>query len=495
MLVALYCENYYKFGMKKIALILLTAFSIFTHSSFASASSKGYFEEVGFSELENNVLMKFLLRLELEFKAGKLSSPYEKETLVTFVDKMFEGFPENEVKQTVEKLTGVKNNQKPSVQFIDYYLKRIDELSKSVESRFQYLSKNETVVTDKKRMIAMAMPGFDITMELQALLMMKTLTDETRISRVPELTDEERKQYYDIVEPKSNRYESALKEYGIYMPEKFYSSHITFEKIADLVLSSRIISSLEWTNMHAAIKAQGFFVNAIKVQQKIPNFVFMRDYFFSLDGKYFPSNFTIGPGERGPTSNALKSYFVDQTFKLNPTDVDVFSLGLSGVDLDSPIEGGDFLYDPSRNIIWVGNSDYLPSVDAAAEISAKLEKKTVVLEKKIFENHLDMFLASVGRFVLYYPPAFTNESIKKIESIVKPEDRIILTEEEYKKGSANLLKLDQHLFMSYVSPQVRERLTKEGYQIHVVNINTYLLEASNGGVHCMTNEIPLNLPD
>jgi N-dimethylarginine dimethylaminohydrolase len=146
---------------------------------------------------------------------------------------------------------------------------------------------------------------------------------------------------------------------------------------------------------------------------------------------------------------------------------------------------GDAIWDRTRQLFWAGYGQR--SVEAAiAELQGFFRRDVVKLELATPQfYHLDTcFCPLSGGEVLYYPPAFSHESLARIHHHVEPGLRLEATAQDAAAFCVNAVCLDRTVVMARATPNVRAMLEGRGYRVMDVDLAPFIL--SGGGAYCMT---------
>ncbi|HXZ00825.1 MAG TPA: arginine deiminase-related protein [Stellaceae bacterium] len=146
---------------------------------------------------------------------------------------------------------------------------------------------------------------------------------------------------------------------------------------------------------------------------------------------------------------------------------------------------GDCIWDATRGRFWAGYGQR-STRRAADEVAAFFGQEVTALElvsPRFY--HLDVcFCPLSGGEVLYYPPAFSEESLVAIRGLVAPEDRIEATDEDAACFSVNAVNIGDRLVMASAPPRLVARLSERGYRVSEVDLLPFIM--SGGGAYCMT---------
>jgi N-dimethylarginine dimethylaminohydrolase len=146
---------------------------------------------------------------------------------------------------------------------------------------------------------------------------------------------------------------------------------------------------------------------------------------------------------------------------------------------------GDCIWDATRGFFWAGFGQR-STQDSAAAIQQVFGQKTVALELATDRfYHLDTcFCPMTGGKLLYYPPAFTAEALGAIHAHVRPEDRIVASDEEAAAFCVNAVNIGRHLIMAEPPLSLQKKLRAQGFTVKGIDLAPFIL--SGGGAYCMT---------
>ncbi len=235
----------------------------------------------------------------------------------------------------------------------------------------------------------------------------------------------------------------------------------------------------------SAFEGAGARVEALAGAPGLPDMVFPANAAVVLDGKAMMARF------RCPERQGEEAVFTAAFERLRARGV------LSEV-IELP-EGrfqegaGDAIWDAAHGHFWVG---YGPRSDAGspATIAEVFGQQVVALELATDDYyHLDTcFLPLSGGEVLYYPPAFTPQSLALIEARIAPADRLVAADEDASAFCVNAVCLDRTIVMARPPAALRRRLEARGYQLTEIDLDPFIL--SGGAAFCMTLRLTESQP-
>jgi hypothetical protein len=229
--------------------------------------------------------------------------------------------------------------------------------------------------------------------------------------------------------------------------------------------------------LRSALEAAGGLVEMIPAEPGLPDLVFPANAATVLNGTVLLARFRHPErqGEEGPFRTMFERLKARGVIRRI-------------VDLPEGMfhEGaGDAIWDRTRGLFWTGHGPR--SHAGAGQVIAETFGQPVVALELASERfyHLDTcFRPLDGGQVLYYPPAFTPESLAAIEARIAPADRIIATAEDAAAFCVNAVCIERTVVMARAPADLRTRLEAHGYRLAEVDLSSFIL--SGGAAFCMT---------
>ncbi len=474
--------------IKKITLSLLLAILI-PVVSFAKpfsvpapqSDNKWYFEEIGYSETDDQLIHLSLGLADGIIISDKVMLAYDEPMTVDAINHMFSELPSEELKKTFEAFGDGKIIDATS--FFKHFKSRMDHFAQKFNPYFKAPLTLANPV--EKRWVFMSDPSFDVELTVQSMLFMKTLKKQDQYAYRLDMQGEELESYKKVMTNKVASMEEGLKKYGVQLPKIYDAKMTSVEQIIDDIIATDLLMKLQWNSIKDATEKATGMETKIFAPGEVPLSIFVRDFFSTFEEKFIMSNFGFA-FDRSFHGQAL----VKTVLKTVGNESEPVNPGYA-------IEGGDFVVDHHRGLIWVGydNGNMTSNPLVKQDLSSGLNlpgDKIITLEKQYGEslpNHLDMFFTPIDHFVLYYPGAFNASNLAKIKEHVQTEDLIELSAQDVAKGTANLLKIGKHLIMSNCPDALKTKLESAGYDIQIVDVSLFLQNGWNGGIHCMTNDV------
>jgi N-dimethylarginine dimethylaminohydrolase len=229
--------------------------------------------------------------------------------------------------------------------------------------------------------------------------------------------------------------------------------------------------------LRTALEAAGAEVSVVPGVAGQPDMVFPANAAVVLDRRAMVARFACPErqGEERPYFEALQGFAAQGLLD----EVVMFPEGCFQ-------EGaGDAIWDRTRQLFWAGHGQR--SIFAATqELGRFFDRRVVPLELATNRfYHLDTcFCPLSGGEVLFYPPAFTPESLAAIHAHVAPEQRLEASAEDAAAFCVNAVCIDRTVVMARAPGHVRAMLAGRGYAVSDVDLDPFIL--SGGGAYCMT---------
>lgn len=232
-----------------------------------------------------------------------------------------------------------------------------------------------------------------------------------------------------------------------------------------------------WQVMYETFLSMGAAVQLLPPAKGLPDMVFTANSAVVLDKRALLSRFKYK--ERQGEERHYAEFFAS---KKASGEIDEISTYPDGIFQEG---AGDCHWDASRQLFWAG---YGPrsSKEAISYIENFFGKPVVSLQLESDEfYHIDVCLCPLSKGdILYYPQAFTQESLAKLHERV-PKDKLLPIErEDAANFAANAVEINGTLVMASCGDKLKAQLKERGYSVIKVPVETFAL--SGGAVFCMT---------
>ena len=153
---------------------------------------------------------------------------------------------------------------------------------------------------------------------------------------------------------------------------------------------------------------------------------------------------------------------------------------------DVPFEGaGDALFDRGDGCLWMAHGHR--SISAARDVILRrlaVDAVTLRLVDTRF-YHLDTcFCPLDGGCLLYYPPAFDEESRAAIEARVPAARRIAIGEEDALAFACNAVNIDDTVVVNRATPAFVAALAAKGFAVVQTPLSEFM--KAGGSAKCLT---------
>lgn len=216
-------------------------------------------------------------------------------------------------------------------------------------------------------------------------------------------------------------------------------------------------------------------ISLVVPQPEVPDLVFTANAGLILGNNFIPSNFRYE--ERRPEEPIFLEWFQSYDYQVAAWPDNIYFEG-----------AGDVLYQPGSNLLWAGHGFRTdPCAHAILKNGFLMEVISLRLVDPRF-YHLDTcFCPLEDGWVMYFPQAFDQESLKLIEANTAPEKRIQVSEEDAIHYSCNAVLLDKNIILNHASPKLQNQLKNAGYVIHLSPVTEFL--KAGGGTKCLTLDL------
>lgn len=235
-------------------------------------------------------------------------------------------------------------------------------------------------------------------------------------------------------------------------------------------------------NLAEALRAAGAEIVTVPGQPGLPDMVFPANAAVVLDGRAILARFRF-PERQGEEPH-FRAAFEDLRVRGLIAEVATFPEGVFQ-------EGaGDCIWDRTRHQFWIGHGQR-SNAESVAALKAFFGRDAVALELASPRfYHLDTCFCVLPKGeILFYPPAFTAESLATIRATVPAAQLIEATDEDAARFCVNAVALGERVVMAQAAPSLRARLSAHGYTVTDVTLDPFIM--SGGGAYCMTLRLDL----
>lgn len=244
----------------------------------------------------------------------------------------------------------------------------------------------------------------------------------------------------------------------------------------------------QWETLYRCLQSYAH-INCIPQASHLPDMVFTANAGLALGKRVLLSQFKMT--ERQDETPLFAEWFTAHGYQVHTLP--------HGITFEG---AGDALFDitstpQSPNRLWFGygiRSDVAALSHLSAFVGAEMEVIALRLVNKRY-YHLDTcFCPLKNNHVLYYPPAFDAESLRKIEAQIPKEKRIVVDDADAEQLSCNAIALDPPqrtsqsiLIGNHFSEKLIARLSTVGYQTHACSVTEFI--KAGGSTKCLVLDI------
>lgn len=238
--------------------------------------------------------------------------------------------------------------------------------------------------------------------------------------------------------------------------------------------SSRTRAIEQWKRLYEAV-SQVAEVLLIEPQPGSPDMVFTANAGLERDGIVAISSF-LHP-ERQDEEPHFRRWFEQAGYTL------------VNIPRSTPFEGeGDALFSSDGARLWVGYGPRtLASSHGALERIWNVEVASLHLIDPRF-YHLDTCFAPLeGGYIMYFPEAFDEASLKAIEDFYPPQKRIVVSEIDAACFTCNAINIGRTIIVNRVSRELGAQLESLGFNVVQVSLSEFL--KAGGAAKCLVMKL------
>jgi ornithine--oxo-acid transaminase len=238
--------------------------------------------------------------------------------------------------------------------------------------------------------------------------------------------------------------------------------------------SSRLRALQQWEELYGVLRGLAD-IHLVEPMAGSPDMVFTANAGLARDGVVAISSF-YHPERQGEETH-FRHWFHDAGYVV--------------VDLprDTPFEGeGDALFSADGSILWAGHGTRtLETSHGALQRLWDVEVISLRLVDPRF-YHLDTCFAPLeDGSLLYYPAAFDDESLKKIEAVYAAEKRIAAGDNDALAFACNAVNLGKTIVLNCISAELERELRGRGFYVIQVQLDEFL--KAGGAAKCLVMKL------
>lgn len=238
--------------------------------------------------------------------------------------------------------------------------------------------------------------------------------------------------------------------------------------------SSRLKATKQWQQLYEAVMEIADVV-LIEPQPGWPDMVFTANAGLERNGTVVVSSFFHS--ERQGEEQHFRRWFKAAGYRV------------INIPRENSFEGeGDALFAPDGSCLWAGYGlRTLRSSHPYLREAWGIEVIPLHLVDPCF-YHLDTCFAPLeGGRVMYYPRAFDESSITRIEAHYQIDRRIAISEDDALRFACNVINVNGTLILNEISRELRDQLQSEGFRIIEVPLSEFI--KAGGAAKCLVMKL------
>jgi len=244
--------------------------------------------------------------------------------------------------------------------------------------------------------------------------------------------------------------------------------------------ASRERAMEQWQQLHDAV-SEVAEVQLVEPQPGSPDMVFTANAGLLRGNEVAISSF-FHPERQGEESH-FREWFQENGYKI------------LDIPRETPFEGeGDALFSQDGSRLWAGfGPRTLESSHQALRDAWGIEVVGLELIDPRF-YHLDTCFAPLaGGFAMYFPPAFSAEALKQIESFYSVDKRILVDEADAVRFACNAVNVGMTIISNRISASLSGKLASLGFEVIQVGLSEFL--RAGGAAKCLVMKLRSNSLD
>ena len=241
------------------------------------------------------------------------------------------------------------------------------------------------------------------------------------------------------------------------------------------------VAKQQWRSLYDVLTDHAT-VRLVLPQPGSPDMVFTANAGLVKGRRFIVSRFRYP--ERQAEEPYFADWFMDRGYEVSlmPREVPFEGAGDALFDRGpgSPLAGAGF-----KSRLWLAHGHR--SIQAAGEVLAERLDSEVVVLKLVDQRfyHLDTcFCPLEGGYLLYYPPAFDDESRAAIEKRVPSPRRIAIGEEDALAFACNAVNIDTTVVVNRATKEFVQVLARKNFEVVQTPMSEFM--KAGGSAKCLT---------
>jgi N-dimethylarginine dimethylaminohydrolase len=238
------------------------------------------------------------------------------------------------------------------------------------------------------------------------------------------------------------------------------------------------LAKAQWRALYDRV-ARRARVRLMHPEPSSPDMVFTANAGLVLEKKFLVSRFRHA--ERQSEEPYFAEWFLDHGYTV--------SMGPSDVHFEG---AGDALFDRAIPILWLayGHRSMMDAQSFIASNITALANIEIVPLELVDERfyHLDTcFCPLEGGALLYYPPAFSADSLASIEARIPASRRIVCGDRDAEAFACNAVNIEHTVIVNAATPEFTAALAAHGFTVEQTSLSEFM--KAGGSAKCLTLDI------
>jgi ornithine--oxo-acid transaminase len=247
----------------------------------------------------------------------------------------------------------------------------------------------------------------------------------------------------------------------------------------NLHAASRELAAEQWHRLYAAV-SQVADVEIVEPQPGSPDMVFTANAGLLFTDAFGESQVALSSffhPERQGEEPHFRQWFEENGYSVLP------------ISRETPFEGeGDALFSEDGARLWVG---YGPRTLQSSHQALRSAWDVEVVGLELIDPrfyHLDTCFAPLAEgCVMYFPDAFSAESVRAIDAYYPAEKRIVVQEADAVRFACNAVNVGQTIILNRIGDDLAAALAAHGFDVVQVDLSEFL--RAGGAAKCLVMKL------
>ncbi len=223
----------------------------------------------------------------------------------------------------------------------------------------------------------------------------------------------------------------------------------------------------QWQRLYDHYCYLGVRIELIEQPQGLPDFVFTANGGLVHEKRVILPSFS--PMQRRPETPYFRKWFEDHGYECHA--------------VKNYFEGeGDALFYKDTLLLGCGQRTVIESHNEIRKLLDVCTMSMELVDPRYY--HLDTCFAPLGEYAIYYPPAFSAESVARLKALIPLDKLVELSDKEAEDFAANCMLIDDAVVSSCALKTFEHKLWGIGLDSNAFELDEFM--KAGGSAKCLT---------